>query len=342
MAQPMPLHTSTPIIRTACPVCDSVLQARSSFAGKTVRCPNCGSPFSIPGTPLPTQPPNSTPPVLPVSAASPPSSWAQSALATSTSGPSVPDQSEGTVGLSGRALYFEFSSPFRQASAARQAILGQMREVLDDEQLQFRIVDLTPRELAFLEEGAGAPRDVVYRPEPGDVTVKCRVITADFGSRVLRYVVPILPLFGPWACKLAITSRITCHGGEEQVFTAKAHQGIGIFGGSGEALMRRNIKIVSGRIGYRVTRVIARRWLINRACYDLALWSVIAGLVGMLPCFVLFGSPIVGLTSGGVSLYELVVRGLRRRRWMAIVGLFLNCVAMVVQCSTVIEIVRGK
>ena len=225
------------------------------------------------------------------------------------------------LGGPGAKCYIECSGT---GTGVGRGIHERIEEYLDDEGVEFEFVR----------------PEMHTRPQlqPADMRVNCEVTLFDYGSRMMRYFLFPIPLFGPGSCQLAVNAVIEDGRGASQTFRNSARQAVGIFGGSDEGMMNVNIKAISNRIATRVTRHVAGRWFINRRVYQFALASLVLGILSFVPCFP-FG--LIGLVLGIPALSAISSRGLPRRKVMAISGIILSLIGTIASNGLTLLLVKS-
>lgn len=156
-----------------------------------------------------------------------------------------------------------------------------------------------------------------------DLVISCKLHKFDYGSRMMRYFLTFISLFGPGSCWLELDVNIQ-YQGRASSFRAKARQWIGFFGGDSQRMMQQNYKLVGNRIGIKTAQLVSQRWLINRFIYNAALAGLIFALLGVV-CLPF--SPIALLFAGPAAIV-IHQRQLPRRFPMAVGSVGLSVVTM--------------
>jgi len=164
--------------------------------------------------------------------------------------------------------------------------------------------------------------------KPHDVVIHGGVTNADYGSQFVRYFVPILPLFGVGACKLAIDLEIEDGSGRTKNVRSSARQVMGLFGGSSNLMMKTNVKILTHRTAKAMARLLTGRTFLNCTAYQCALTALVTGLLSFIPFLGLLMGPI-GAICGLIAFAVINSRELPRRKGMAIAGTILSVVGFI-------------
>ncbi len=329
-----------------CPNCDTTLAVADEIAGRRVKCPGCQHIFQIPSStgvalgpvakPMPAT--ASVPPrAAKEAASSPPSNAVQkSALPPKQVRGSCPQCNE-KLGASAsecpecgwtsdRIAVTASKAVSRRATAADGAEGGCYIDIRRDEvQLAWAIEKRMKKLIETEQLGIRIMGEDEHPPEelgPDDLLISGKVDECDYGSRFMRYFLTFVTMFGPGSCRLDVDAEIeTAEGGNRRV-RARSRLWIGILGGSGPGLMKRNVQIVSNRIATGAARQATGNSFLNAHAYSCASWSLGLGLASLVPFLgVLFG--LIGLVLGVLALMTIKRRKLPRGKGVAITGIVL-------------------
>jgi hypothetical protein len=147
---------------------------------------------------------------------------------------------------------------------------------------------------------------------------------------VLRWLLPGFACwFGLGNVRLGVTLEIENGAGKHDRFKARLRQWWGLFfGGFGNELMRRNVRIMTHKVASAVARLQTGRKFLNRRAYGCATTSLIMGIFGFIPFLGALLGPI-GFFTGLVGFIVISKRRLPRGKVKSIFGMLLCLLATV-------------
>lgn len=157
-----------------------------------------------------------------------------------------------------------------------------------------------------------------------DVQFDANITEYDHGSQFIRYVLTFLTWFGVGACKLRVQGTLRRGSGGSETLNLYAMQRLGLFGGTGDALMQQNMNTIAQTL----IRKITGKKILNVQAYQFATISLIFGLLGLIPYVGCLLTPI-GIGFGLTSLAVILQRDLPKRRTLAIIALVVNVLSII-------------
>ncbi len=157
-----------------------------------------------------------------------------------------------------------------------------------------------------------------------DLQFDASVTEHDHGSQFIRYFLTFMTWFGVGVCKLRVQGTLRRGGGGSEELNLYAAQRLGLFGGSGDALMQQNMTIIAQNLIRKVTG----KKILNVQAYQFAMISLLLGLLSVIPYLGCLLTPI-GIGLGLTSLAVILQRDLQKRRVLAIVALVVNVLSII-------------
>lgn len=194
-------------------------------------------------------------------------------------------------------------------------------------ELLLELIETEKLDMHIMDESALLPETLRRK----DIVLTGEVINCDYGNRFIRYLVPLLALIGPGSCKLAAEAVVETFDGEKRL-DAKSRLHMGLFGGSGDGLMKINVKAVSRSIARGAVRFATKRSVLNIDAYGCVNWALGLGIASFIPFFGILLA-VIGLCIGIPGLVIIQQRELphgKVKGWIALALCFLGLLAQMV------------
>ena len=327
-------------MKVPCPSCEKTLSIGDNLAGKRVKCPGCAEVFQVPAASAVAAAPTkkAAAPIAAVKKGAPPAPVkkrcpeCEGALTSDglectecgwTARPAKPKRRPKTDDVE------------RDDDLGRCYVHIRKDEVGLNEEIEKRLkkyFETEELDMELMPENEDPPEEL----GPNDVVIAGRVNVADYGSQFMRYFMTMVTVFGPGACKLEAEADIETEDGTTPV-KAKVMQGIGVLGGTGAGLMKRNVQVVAGKIAGAAARHLTGRKLLNAQVYLAAYWTLGLGLISLIPYIgIPFG--LVGIMVGIFAMLMISNRKLPRGKAPTFIGLGLCFVGFAI--SAIVAVIQ--
>ena len=292
-------------MKILCPACATALNVGDELAGRRVKCPGCQhvfqiSPSSAVAVGLAAQPLAAPSVDRPVPARQSPLDGVQTTESPArprlVSCPECGETLEAGVskcpecGLSSDRTGDEVSRRAPPSDGEGRCYIFIRKDEVDliwaIEKRMKRFIETERLDMRIMGEYDSPPDEL----GPDDLVISGKVRRCDYGSRMMRYWLTIVAMFGPGSCRLEVDAEVETAEEGPRRLSPRARQFAGIFGGSDAGLMKRNIQIVSNQIATAAARHATGNRFLNAHAYRCASWSLGLGLASLLPFIgILFG-----------------------------------------------------
>ena len=327
-------------MKFACPACSKSLNIPDQFAGKKARCPGCKEVFEAPRSVGESEAVVAEAPPMPRPVGPPPLPPRASDSAAVQKG-TPPRAAKSVCPECGESLARGETScescGWGEDEVRRQPKRDSAAEGCCYVDFRGDDVDFTEgveKRLKYFFETEQLDMEIVAEEAPERLGERDLAISgtvrSDFGSQFMRYLLTFITMWGgPGACKLNVEAEMETDEEGRRRIDAKSHVGAGVFGGSSANLMKINVKNVANKIATQAIKHLTGKSFLNSTAYDFAKYSLILGLIGLIPLAGPFFA-VPGIILGIIALVTISKRRLPRRKTMAIFGIALSVLGLFV------------